>query len=343
MRRFRLASLVLIVALGAALAINGVALAQQPVQFTSYRVESLPLDPASPVWPSVKAYPVSLTAQTLALPRQSTISIPTVRVRSVNDGQKIAFHLEWFDATRNARATQPDEFRDAAALMFPLGDVLPNICMGTPGQMTNIWHWKADWQEDIDKGFQDIVDSYPNFFKDSYPFVTGRAPFRMPADFAAPDAKAYFPGMAAGNPLSTILHVSPVEEVVSIGFGTLTHKAAQAVDGKGIWKDSQWQVTFSRQLAAPDPEGANLTVRDIPVAFAVWDGANQEVGARKQLSNYVTTRISADPLVAAAATPASPREMPPWQGVLILALVIPVAAGGIGWWARWQSVNRRGN
>ncbi|MCX6023488.1 MAG: ethylbenzene dehydrogenase-related protein, partial [Chloroflexi bacterium] len=233
------------------------------------------------------------------MPALRQASVSKVTVRALHDGKRLAVLLEWQDATRDAVTYMPDRFRDAAAIMTPVGAApAPNICMGAAGQTTNLWHWKADWQEDIDKGFQDVVDAYPNFYKDTYPFVTaanGKPPFRVPQDFASPEAQSYMPGLAAGNPLSQPVKQSPVEELVSAGFGTATHKTTQGVAGKGVWTNGTWRVVFARTLATDDPEAANLaTQKEVPLAFAVWNGSNQEVGARKQLSSFLT--LALDPV-----------------------------------------------
>ncbi len=339
MRRWGFASVGAVALLSLALGLGGVALAQQPPQLVSYRAASIPLDPTDRAWTEIRPLPVPLMTQALALPRLTTVTVPIVWVRSINDGTNIGFQIEWLDPTRDVHATQPDQFRDAAALMFPVGEVLPNICMGTPGQMTNIWHWKADWQEDIDRGFQEIRDQYPNFFKDSYPYVTGIAPFRFPNDFLAPEARAYFPGLAAGNPLARFDRVTPVEEVNAIGFGTLTHRQSQEVIGRGVWANGRWQVTFIRTLAPADGEGTNLHGTETRVALAVWDGAQQQVGARKQLSNYVATRISptGPPVASVPPAPSAIGTVISWQAILIIALIIPALAGTMGWLFWWRS------
>jgi hypothetical protein len=227
---------------------------------------------------------------------------------------------------------------------------VPNICMGSPGQTTNLWHWKADWQEDLDKGYQEVVDAYPNFFKDYYPFVTGSPPFRLPADFSSPDARRYLIGQAAGNPLSQPARISPVEELLSTGFGTTTHREQQTVEGQGVWANGRWQVTFTRPLAATGAEATSLDgVSQAPVAFAVWNGSNAEVGARKQLSGMATVRI------LPPAPPPGPPPAPPqpftgptysWDwwliGLLLGITIVLIGAGVLGEWQGRRASQRAG-
>lgn len=331
--------LVLLLALVAAavLTAQGRALAQQGPFLSASYVPQLPADePRSPVWAQAAASEVPLIPQLGFMPALRTVSVPKVTVRALHDGQNLAVLLEWQDATRDATTGHPDRFRDAAAIMMPVSDVVPNICMGAAGQTANLWHWKADWQEDIDKGFQDVVDAYPNFYKDTYPFVTGQPPFRMPQDFASPEARAYLVGLAAGNPLSQPTKQSPVEELVSTGFGTATHKSLQNVWGRGIWNDGVWRVVFSRSLKSDDPEAANLAARkEVPLAFAVWNGANQEVGGRKQLSSFLTLALEAASVVQSAeAAPGASSNRPLWTGVG-MALAALIMMLGLIWWA-WR-------
>lgn len=318
------------VALAAVLAAVGLTtggrvLAQQEPFYAAAYVSELPTDPRSPVWGRAAASEVPLIPQAGILPALTQASVPKVTVRALYDGERLVILMSWQDRTRDALSGRPDLFRDGAAIMFPVTEGLPNVCMGAAGQVTNLWHWKADWQEDIDKGFQDVVDHYPNFYKDVYPFVTGSPPYRMPQDFSAPEAQAYLAGLSAGNPLSQPLKSSPVEELVSQGFGTATHKAAQNVSGQGVWTDGTWRVMFSRSLKAADQEAADLQGRkQVAVAFAVWDGSNQEVGARKQLSSFLTLAVGEET-----------NQMPVWLWGVFAA----IAAATV--WLGWPALVRR--
>ncbi len=279
-----------------ALASQGVVLAQaQPALTSVYRAGPLPLtEPLAPLWQEIRGISVPLTPQAGVLPALLQGSVPAVTVKSVNDGQWIAFHLTWDDATQDVSATKPDSFRDAAAIQLPVSEVLPSICMGAAGQLVNLWHWKADWQRDVDEGFRDVVDAYPNFWADFYPFVAGKPPYRMPADFQSPEARAYSVGWAAGNPLSNPTKVSPVEDLNALGFGTATSQEGQDILGRGVWNQGKWTVVFARPLVNGDAQDAQISPnKSTSLAFAVWNGSNREVGARKQVSTWTTLRVEA--------------------------------------------------
>lgn len=68
-----------------------------------------------------------------------------------------------------------------------------------------------------------------------------------------------------------------VEELIAGGFGTATSLRTEGeVTGVGSRTPKGWQVVLTRKLAG-QKESVNLKrFREIPVAFAAWDGANQE-------------------------------------------------------------------
>ena len=183
---------------------------------------------------------------------------------------------------------------------------------------------------DIDQGFQEVVEAYPNFWNDYYPFVVGKPPYHVPTDFSSADARAYFIGWTAGNPLSDPNRVTPVEDLNALGFGTLTHQKNQDVLGRGVYKDGKWNVVFSRPFASADASDAQLlSGKASSVAFAVWNGSNQEVGARKQLSSWVTlqvqgsgtTVVAANPQTSVAATTSSPAAAGAAVFTVLIALI----------------------
>ena len=110
----------------------------------------LPFDPKSPEWEKATTMVLSLSGQVVTRPTLPDPTIKGLTVRSLHNGTELVFLLEWQDPTKNDRLT-PGTFRDGAAMAFPLGDAPAFFCMGQLDHYLNIWHWKADWQSDIDR------------------------------------------------------------------------------------------------------------------------------------------------------------------------------------------------
>lgn len=308
------------------LTLQGHSLSAQQQQYTvRFSGAAISTAPDDAVWNDVPALDLPLIPQAGITPSLLTASVSSVAVQAIHDGQRVAFRMVWDDETRDVEAGRPDVFRDSAAIQFPVEDVIPSICMGAAGQVSNIWHWKADWQEDLDAGFQDIDVLYPNFFKDYYPYADGVPPFSYPQDFSNPDALAYSPGRAAGNAMSQATRMTPVENLVAVGFGTLTTHEHAEIEGQGIWNDGQWSVVFVRELDAAASDLAHFAPGgEVTTAFAVWNGSNDEVGGRKQLSSFVTFGLEAP-----AQQPSDPVVAPETDGKRGNELVITLVLIGV--------------
>jgi len=91
-----------------------------------------------------------------------------------------------------------------------------------------------------------------------------------------------------------------VKDMSAKGFGTLETQPQQDVKGKGAWKDGEWRVIFSRPLTDNDPQDAQFPAGKFQnIAFAVWDGANNEKGAQKAVTSwwYFRPEPQADPTI----------------------------------------------
>ncbi len=133
----------------------------------------IPLDPEDALWNQTMAFRVPLMRITQKTdPNVKALYIKTKRaltdplegfinVKALYNEKDIAFLVEWEDATRDV-LLDLDGFRDGVALQFPAqNSAEPAFRMGEgEGKrsrgMVNIWFWKADLQEAIDKGMQSV-------------------------------------------------------------------------------------------------------------------------------------------------------------------------------------------
>lgn len=284
----------------------GVALAQQQVGLVAKYVEGrLPItEPGAEIWNRVAAQEIALGPQMTAAPWiHPEPAIRSISVRAINNGTWVSFLIEWRDESRDDEMRMAT-FRDAVAVMLSLE---PGIgqCMGTPAASALIAHWKADWQRDIDKAFTDVADLYPNFWSDWYPMVAGSPPYKLSDIIADPRASSFVGGWAAGNPLSNPLRLSPVETLVAKGWGTLTTFEDQLFIGRGIHDGSKWRVVISRPVMTGSADPPWGDGEPVEVAFAVWNGAAGEIGAKKGVSLPMSLTIER-PAAAAAPTPEGP-------------------------------------
>lgn len=282
-----------------ALAYYVISLARQPavpppVEAGTVRVRrvagEIPVDPDAPLWRRAALARVALRTLWLR-PRQ----IAEVRVAALHNGTTIGFLLEWDDPVADQLALGVAEFRDAAALQFPLrvaplhgpGHLEPNYVMGEPDRPVSIWHWKADWQLDLAR-FRDREDRFPRVAVDDTPFVRGM-------DSGSPDAvrapverhdPVFITALGVANPMARPRR-SPVENLNASGVGTITSQPpeAQVVRGQGRWAEGRWRVVFVRSLRTGNPRDTQFAPGETSaVAFAVWDGAERDRNGQKAVS-----------------------------------------------------------
>jgi len=254
-------------------------------------------DPFAEVWGAAVEQTVTLLPQNLAMPSIGSVSVPEVRVRAVTDGERIAFRLSWPDQTQDANV-ETDRFTDAAAMQFPLHPQA-SFMMGGPNMPVQIVHWKALWQKDIDEHFQDVQDLHPNYWADFYWFAeptdqhpSEGTPYRVPDSFTDPYSHQWFPAKEAGNPMSVFHRTQPVEETTAEGFGSLATQDHAVTEARGVWRDGRWYLVLMRPLQTDDGEDYQFhpNVRG-RFGVAIWEGGSENVGGRKQYSDWVPFEI----------------------------------------------------
>ena len=223
-----------------------------------------PSDPTDPAWETISALPVPLSGQVITRPVWPEPSAKALSVRSIHNGKEIAFLLEWQDATRNERLT-PGVFRDGAAVALPLGNAPSFFCMGQLDHYLNIWHWKADWQSDVDR----------------------RAARKLKKGKKRGGIRRF--EVIPRRP-------SSIEDLIGGGFSTLTSKKRQGrIKGQAEWKRGFWRVVMKRPLSAAGDDLENeallQTGRLQAIAFAVWNGENKERNGQKAVAAWMQLLI----------------------------------------------------
>jgi len=207
---------------------------------------------------------------------------------------KIPFLLSWEDRTKDIY-DYTDRFTDKVAVQFPLDpENLPSYMMGNRGGRVHIVMWKALWQEDVERGYVDVNDIYPNYMVNMYPYVNMGEdtvylePPRI-TEFSSL-ALMFLPGYAAGNPDIDLQRKWPVMEYSAEGFGTLTAQRRQDAKGWGIYKEGRWYVIIVVPRASADENNAPIYKRT-SVAFAVWDGSSKDRGSRKNYTMWIPVEL----------------------------------------------------
>jgi hypothetical protein len=230
----------------------------------SYLVQGdLPNAADDAAWKKVSPMTIPLSGQVITRPVWPEPTVRALTVRSVHNGTEIAFLLEWQDNTKNDRLT-PGTFRDGVAIGLPLGDAPAFFCMGQLDHYINIWHWKADWQSDIDRRAARASEKKEGGVR-TFEVIPRR--------------------------------VSSVEDLIGGGFSTLTTKERQGrVQGQAVWRDGVWHVVMRRPLMGEEQENEATLVpgRIQTVSFAVWNGENKERNGQKAVAPWF--QLSIDPV-----------------------------------------------
>lgn len=236
----------------------------------------LPLDPAHPEWERVESVRVPLNP---LWPEPYPIN--GVAVRALHNGKQLAVLLQWRDEIFDGAPVRVEDFQDAAAMQFSLTGRFPFLGMGDPLNPVNVWQWKAGWQQDVDGERPDVDTVHPAMHVDVYTDPQMHALYRTAA--------------TAGNLLAAQDLKTPIEDANAAGFGSMTTQlpAAQNVRGKGIWRDNFWSLLFVRDLKSKDKGDAQFSPgTPVPVAFAVWNGAQRDRNGRKVVSNWLRLSLT---------------------------------------------------
>lgn len=246
------------------------------------------------VWNDIQATTIPVLPQNITTPMLTIPSVKNIKVKSINDGTTIAFLLEWTDSTKDM-IVDADKFCDQVAIQLPMHpDTLPIFMMGNKNGRVHIIHWKALWQNDIENGFRDVKDAYPNYWADIYPMAEKQGDGtkgKFAKDISALDyskgaGKNFMPAAYAGNPMSIFDRKEPSEECMAESYGTLTTQTNQNATAWGVWENNTWKVIFTRPMVSPDKDDAPVVV-PTKIAFAIWNGHFENISGKKHYSQWV--------------------------------------------------------
>jgi mono/diheme cytochrome c family protein len=218
-----------------------------------------------------------------------------VTVRALHDGDEIALLLVWSDATYDATAMRPQDFRDAAGLVISATPDPPFFAMGQRGKFVNIWMWKAEREADLAVAFQDLEAVYPNLGIDSYPNLLKSAleqPHRHALTLESDPT--FVSAWGAGNIVADPTRQSAAEELTAQGFGTLRARPIedQTVVARGVYGTDSYRVIFRRSLKGKGKGAIKLKPgTTVPVAFAIWNGSAGDRDGKKSVTIWQELRL----------------------------------------------------
>ncbi len=286
--RLKLTSLAALALLGAAACQPSGKPPLSPGEVRAVRVDKLPASPEDAAWQKIPIHEAQLMPQDVVEPRLMSPAAATVGVQAVTDGKLVAFRLSWAEQTRSD-IHGAGGFSDACAVQLPsvTGPEAPSPLMGEAGRPVEITYWRASWQATVDGRPDDIHAFYPSARVDHYPFESASLTPGSPEQVAM--AQRYAPARALGNNMAGPRE-QPVQDLVAEGPGTLRTAPKAVSTGSGKPTQQGWAVVLARPL----PNGVRPGTRS-QVAFAVWQGARGEVGARKMRSPWIPLAVEGKP------------------------------------------------
>jgi len=266
-----------------------------------YKIKSYPAaeeinarDFNADVWKKIEAVKIPVSPQTAAYPTLKNPSIEFLTVKSIYRPKEVAFLVQWNDSTKNTEV-DADRFCDQFAVQFPVSEKnIPSYMMGNRDGRVHIVHWKAIWQEDCEKGFQDVQIKYPNMWVDVYPGLESYLDRSkriyaqdIPSELIVEThVTGNLPGTYSNNPMSLIKRKEPLEEGNAEGFGTFTTQETQQARGWAEWNDGKWTLCVVVPVNTGNIYKATFDKRT-KVAFALWDGNFENIGGRKHFVPWV--------------------------------------------------------
>lgn len=233
----------------------------------------IPTDPFDDFWKEGTFVAFEMDPQMITNPMWPNPSTRWLHVKAARNQKDIALMLTWIDSTRNDEMIKSEQYKDQAAIMFPVNQQgeEPPFTMGGDGEWVNIWQWKATWEASAKN---DGEEYFPEPDMDMEKGFKGQV-------------ESYNPGKVSGNIFAdSSIRRSPIEDMNAEGFSTLTTQDQQDIDGSGKWLNSRWSVVFKRALVNNDENDSQFTTTKTPIAFAIWNGGNKERNGQKAVTQF---------------------------------------------------------
>jgi DMSO reductase family type II enzyme heme b subunit len=261
------------------------------MRFSRHSLEEL-INPYCPAWKEAASQKVPLYKQNLVVPFGGG-SIKELSVQSLKIKEGVLFRLEWQDSTKDNDTVHQVKFRDAAAIEFPIGPVQDTVLsMGSPHGPVNIWQWKADWEHDAPVMATSPYEKNEDKTNAQYTVVYKRLAVDSAREQEAAQGKNGPTSILPNNLFPQSAHSkSPVEDIIAIGISSVSTKPEplQALKGKGDWKDGVWHVVIFKPNNTRDPNSPQFEDgQKQNLAFAVWNGSQQDRNGMKSISNWAT-------------------------------------------------------
>ncbi|MBI4741385.1 MAG: chlorate reductase subunit gamma [Betaproteobacteria bacterium] len=208
---------------------------------------------------------VALTAATASLAASAALAAPTaktIQVMSVKDGDAASPQAAiWEKAPAAQVALQPAFPGHSSIVGTPVTEklVAQAICLGDQLYVKLAW---------IDRTANTVIG-------DTNKFADGAA-----VQFPVNGKSTTTPFMGDANNAVNVWQWRAdgrTQNLLAKGFSTAMTVPSEGLKSASVRTDSGWAVVLSRPLKVKPDEGANLLGKStMPIAFAAWDGENEE-------------------------------------------------------------------
>lgn len=216
---------------------------------TAARVETVPSAPADEAWDAAKAYFVPLVGQVIQTPRNFAPTVDGVWVKALHDGERLALHLAWGDASDS-----PDpSWNEWTAKLIPVL-FADEAALAPDGQL-------------------------PDGFAVQFPATPpdgAKRPYFLMGDERNPVTLWTWDSRAGGA------------EAQGRGLGNISALSGGDLAAESTWDGGHWEVVLTRSIAG-GAEGAIELAEGMvtPMAMFAWDGSSAETPARGSVSSWI--------------------------------------------------------